>query len=41
MAARSGCASMATVTLVGLAMIIVLIAVVLIAAIEWLPELWP
>lgn len=36
MAGRSGCASMATVTLVGVAMLIALAAVVLIVLREWL-----
>ena len=39
MAARSGCASMATVTLVGLAMVIALAAVTVIVAMEWLQAL--
>ena len=39
MAARSGCASMATITLVGLAMMIALGAVAVIVAMEWLQAL--
>jgi hypothetical protein len=36
MAARSGCSSMATVTLVGLALLIAVAAVAIIVLMEWL-----